>query len=387
MAKPGSLPVSCRLAGLVVLVRYQSGRTGCGRTSGRYASVPSIFCHVRGTVAHMVSNVVVIALDEIAAFELGVRLRGVRHRPHRRRIPWLRVRSRDTRRWPGQRPDPASPSRRPAAFDVVAPAPISSPSRRIRPTCTAPQPCSTRSRAAHDRGAYVLSVCSGAFVLGEAGLLDGRRCTTHWRYADELARRYPEGRRSPSTRSTSTTTACSRAPARPPASICACTWCGSCTAPASPRRWPDGWSCRRIATVGQAQYVEAPLPRAAADGHAGDSLEPLLSWVVEHLDQPITVDDLAARSHMAPRTFARRFRAEVGATPHDWLTAQRVLLARRLLEETDLAIESVADARGFRRRGHPPAPLRTPPRRDPARISHDVPRTVTVTRTPARYCR
>src|SRR5207253_2767570 len=94
---------------------------------------------------------------------------------------------------------------------------------------------------------------------------------------------------------------------------------------------------------GQAQYVEAPLPRTPD----APTLEPLLEWLVTHLDEAVDVDALASRAHMAPRTFARRFRAETGTTPHDWLTAQRVLLARRLLEETDLGIDAVAARAGF----------------------------------------
>ena len=82
---------------------------------------------------------------------------------------------------------------------------------------------------------------------------------------------------------------------------------------------------------------------------AGDceTLQPLLEWLLLHLEEPLTVEDLAERSHMAPRTFARRFRAETGASPHDWLTHQRVLFARRLLEETDLGIETIAARAGF----------------------------------------
>src|SRR5262249_42420681 len=94
---------------------------------------------------------------------------------------------------------------------------------------------------------------------------------------------------------------------------------------------------------GQAQYVEAPVPRTAD----APTLEPLLSWLVTTLDQAHTVESLAVRAHMSTRTFARRFRAETGTTPHDWLTAQRVLLARRLLEETQLGIDAVAVRAGF----------------------------------------
>jgi len=197
-------------------------------------------------------------------------------------------------------------------------------------------------REAHTRGAQIFSVCSGAFVLGAAGLLDGRRCTTHWRYADELARRHPAAR-----------VACDSlyvdddnvlTSAGTAAGIDAALYLvrkvhGSRVATALARRMVvpphrDG---------DQAQFIEAPVPDAGRDC----PLEPVMSWMVEHLNEPISVDDLAARSHMAPRTFARRFRSEVGTTPHDWLTRQRVLLARHLLEETDMGIESIAAHAGF----------------------------------------
>jgi AraC family transcriptional activator FtrA len=193
-----------------------------------------------------------------------------------------------------------------------------------------------------ERGAYVLSVCSGAFVLGEAGILDGRRCTTHWRYAAALARRFPLAQVHPNALYveddpvlTSAGTAagidlCLHLVRREHGSEIATKLARRMVVP--PHR--DG---------GQAQYVEAPLPRTPD----APTLEPLLEWLVTHLDEAVDVEALAARAHMAPRTFARRFRAETGTTPHDWLTAQRVLLARRLLEETDLGVDAIAVRSGF----------------------------------------
>ncbi|ROT28021.1 GlxA family transcriptional regulator [Micromonospora sp. HM5-17] len=200
----------------------------------------------------------------------------------------------------------------------------------------------TALRQAHERGAYVLSVCSGAFALGAAGLLDGRECTTHWRHADELARRHPLARvRCDSLYVQDGTLLTSAGTA---AGIDACLHLvrqvhGSAIATKLARRMVvpphrDG---------GQAQYIEAPIPRTPE----APTLTPLLTWMMANLDRAMTVDDLAARAHMAPRTFARRFRAETGTTPHDWLTNQRVLLARRLLEETELSVEAVAVRAGF----------------------------------------
>lgn len=196
-------------------------------------------------------------------------------------------------------------------------------------------------RRAVDRGALVLSVCSGAFVLGAAGLLDGRACTTHWMYADDLQRAYPAARVDPDVLYvcdgpvwTSAGTA---------AGIDLCLHLvrereGSEVARAIARRMvvpPQR-------AGGQKQYVETPVP----DGR-GSGLEPLLLWMSSHLDEPMTVASLAERAHMAPRTLARRFLAETGVTPYDWLTEQRVLMARRLLEETDRTVDTVALRSGF----------------------------------------
>ncbi|HEX7745747.1 MAG TPA: helix-turn-helix domain-containing protein [Micromonosporaceae bacterium] len=197
-------------------------------------------------------------------------------------------------------------------------------------------------RRAAGRGAHLLSLCSGVFVLAEAGLLDGRECAVHWKDADELARRYPLARvRCDSLYMQDGNLLTSAGTA---AGIDACLHLvrqehGSAVATKLARRMVvpphrDG---------GQAQYIEAPIPA----GPQTATLEPVLTWLQANLDRPITVERLAARAHMAPRTFARRFRAETGTTPHDWITGQRVLLARRLLEETMLGIDAVAVHAGF----------------------------------------
>ncbi|WP_028183070.1 GlxA family transcriptional regulator [Salinispora arenicola] len=197
-------------------------------------------------------------------------------------------------------------------------------------------------RQAAERDAYVFSVCSGAFVLGAAGLLDGRECTAHWAHVDELRQRYPAAR----VRCNSLYVADGRliTSAGTAAGIDACLHLvrqehGSAIATRLARRMVvpphrDG---------GQSQYIETPI----SSEPEAQTLEPVLQWLMGHLNRSLTVDDLAARADMAPRTFARRFRAETGTTPHDWLTNQRVLLARRLLEETRLSIEEVAGRTGF----------------------------------------
>jgi transcriptional regulator GlxA family with amidase domain len=186
-----------------------------------------------------------------------------------------------------------------------------------------------------------MSVCTGAFALGAAGLLDGRRCTTHWRHTAELARRYPAARVDPDVLYvqdgrilTSAGTA---------ASVDAGLHLirqeqGSAVATMIARRMVvpphrDG---------GQAQYIETPMPAVSCE-----TLQPVLDRVLGSLDQPHTVDTMAELAHMAPRTFARKFRSETGVTPHDWLTNQRLLLARRLLEDSDLGVDSIAERAGF----------------------------------------
>ena len=197
-------------------------------------------------------------------------------------------------------------------------------------------------RAAHDRGARLLSVCSGAFVLGEAGLLDGHSCTTHWRYTDELARRFPLARVVPAGLYvddgqiyTSASTA---------AGI-----------DASLHLWRQEYGAAAASKIarrmvvppqregGQAQFIRTPVP----DCCDAETLGPLLTWLDEHLDEPHTVEGLAKQASMSPRTFARRFRAETGTTPHAWITSRRVLRAEALLETTDRPVDWIAAEVGF----------------------------------------
>jgi transcriptional regulator GlxA family with amidase domain len=196
-------------------------------------------------------------------------------------------------------------------------------------------------RAAEARCARLLSVCAGAFVLGEAGLLDDRLCTTHWRYVDELEERFPrakvrcdvlyldDGPIITSAGSAAGLDACLHIIRSEFGASVAATVARRMVV--APHR--DG---------GQAQFIESPVPVTTAD-----TLQPLLEWVSLNLHADLSVDALAAKAMMSPRTFARRFKAETGTTPYHWITNQRVLLAERLLEESDETIERIATRVGF----------------------------------------
>jgi AraC family transcriptional regulator, transcriptional activator FtrA len=194
---------------------------------------------------------------------------------------------------------------------------------------------------AHEQGARIASFCTGAFVLAAAGLLDGRPATTHWDSADRLVRDYPSVRVDPKVLYVDDGDVLTSAGAA--ASIDLALHMvrndfGAEVANAMARRsvvppHRDG---------GQAQFVEAPVVEPTEDAFTAT-----LEWATEHLDEPISVAKLAEQAHMSPRTFARRFRATTGTTPHQWLLRQRVVHAQALLETTDEPVERVAHATGF----------------------------------------
>lgn len=195
-------------------------------------------------------------------------------------------------------------------------------------------------RAAYKRGARLLSICSGAFVLAAAGLLDGRRVTTHWMHADKLAKRYPKVEVEPSVlyvESGRVFTAAGSAAGIDLGLHIVRQDYGSDIANKVARRMVvpphrEG---------GQSQFVATAM--APVEG----SLAPLMEWASARLDQPLTAAALARRGRMSLRTLARRFEAQAGTTPHQWLTHQRVLAAQRLLETSDASIDRVAELSGF----------------------------------------
>jgi AraC family transcriptional activator FtrA len=205
-----------------------------------------------------------------------------------------------------------------------------------------PTPLLSALRRAHARGARLVSICSGAFVLAATGLLDGKRATTHWRYTELFAQRFPkvkllpdvlyvdEGQLLTSAGSAAGLDLCMHLVRKDYGAAIANQVARRLVIP--PHR--EG---------GQAQFVPEPI----APVESGSALSMLLSWALENLREPISVRRLARRAGMSERTFCRRFYAQTGTSPARWLITQRVIAAQRLLETTRLAVEAVADRVGM----------------------------------------
>ncbi|MBF6331585.1 GlxA family transcriptional regulator [Nocardia transvalensis] len=197
-------------------------------------------------------------------------------------------------------------------------------------------------RAAYEAGARIAALCSGAFVLAAAGLLTGRRMTTHWKHVRALLDRYPDMDVDPSVLYIDDGRILTSAGTMAGVDLCIHLIrkdLGSCAANAAAR----GLVVPPHRAGGQAQYVESPVPVDAAD----PGLAATLQWALGRLETPLTVGDLARQAGMSERTLARRFHAELGATPLRWLLTQRIIRARELLEVTDLPVDAVADRCGL----------------------------------------
>lgn len=191
-------------------------------------------------------------------------------------------------------------------------------------------------RTAHDRGARIVSLCTGAFVLAAAGLLDGRAAATHWGHADDLARRYPlvrvradvlyvdDGQVLTSAGKTAALDLCVHIVRTDHGAAAAN---GLVRTLVGPGHRPGG----------QAQFIAPPTTPRTSDGLAA-----ALDWARARLDQPLTVEDLARQAGLSSRHLARRMRAEVGMRPLDWLHRQRIGTAQELLERTDATVEQIA---------------------------------------------
>lgn len=290
-------------------------------------------------MTHCLTDVAVLVADEVSPFELGVACEVFGTDRTEQGLP---------------RPDFAvcsatpGPVRSQAGFDIDVPYGLD----RLRTAdlvivpnwsrLTVP-PVPEVTAALHEaaaRGAWLAGFCTGVFALAHAGLLDGRRATTHWLHAEQFAEMFPDVRLDPSVLYVCDDPLYTSAGTSAAVDLCldlvrhsqgpevANTIARRMVVP--PHR--DG---------GQAQYVQIPVPGSA------DSLTGVLAWMEEHVVEDLTVEDLARRALMSPRTFARRFRAETGTTPHHWLVTQRVLLAQGLLETSDHDVETVARLSGF----------------------------------------
>ncbi|WP_229907548.1 helix-turn-helix domain-containing protein [Amycolatopsis oliviviridis] len=196
-------------------------------------------------------------------------------------------------------------------------------------------------RAAHEAGARVASLCTGAFVLAAAGLLDGRRATTHWAHTDVLAARHPLVEVDPDVLyvdNGSVLTSAGKAAAMDLCLHLVRSDHGSAVANTVARRLV----VPPHRAGGQAQFVTAPVPEQ--DDHP---LGGLLPWITERLDRPLTVEDLARRANMSSRNLARHFRSATGTTPLRWLLNQRIRRAQELLERTDDSVDLIAEATGM----------------------------------------
>ncbi|MET9057884.1 helix-turn-helix domain-containing protein [Streptomyces antibioticus] len=280
-------------------------------------------------------RVVVLALDGVYPFELGIPSRVLGSADGRYEVLTCSVDGRPVRT---SADFTVGVEHGPAALDdadtvVIAPGtdwvaaelpePVRAALARIRP------------------GARLVSICTGAFVLAAAGLLDGRRATTHWQFADRFRRLFPQVELDPgvlfvddggvltSAGAASGVDACLHLLREDHGSDLANRVARRCVVP--PFR--DG---------GQAQYIEQPVPESGAASTAATR-----AWALERLADPLTLTDLAAHARMSLRTFARRFHHEVGLSPGRWLIQQRVAHARHLLESTDLPIDELATRSGF----------------------------------------
>ena len=206
---------------------------------------------------------------------------------------------------------------------------------------TVPAPVGEALRSAASSGARVMSICTGAFVLAAAGLLDGRRATTHWAHAENFRRLFPRVELDPDVLFVDEGTVLTSAGVGAGVDLCLQVVRddhGTEVANMAARRcvvppWRPG---------GQAQYIVRPVPDVADSSTAGTR-----AWMLERLHDPLDLRTLAAHARMSVRTFTRRFRDETGLSPGRWITQQRVERARQLLETTDLGVDQVARDAGF----------------------------------------
>lgn len=196
--------------------------------------------------------------------------------------------------------------------------------------------------AARARGAQLVGLCLGAFVLAEAGLLDGRRATTHWMWAEDFAGRFPAVRVEPDVLYIEDDGLLTSA-----GTVAGIDCCLHLVRQRLGAQTTNHLARRLVVAPhrqgGQAQFIEQPLPDSAQDGRLGE----LLVWLRQNLDQAHSLDSLAQRVLMSRRTFTRHFRQLTGTTVNQWLQAERLALAQRLLETTEHSVQAIAGLAGF----------------------------------------
>ena len=211
-----------------------------------------------------------------------------------------------------------------------------------KPETPAPAELTSALRRAHQRGALVVGLCLGAFVLGDAGLLDGREATTHWMARELFAQRFPHTLFRPEVLYVADANVVTSA-----GTVAAIDCCLQLV-----RERHGADAANRMARLlvtpphrqgGQAQYIERPIPQL----HSENRLPGVLEWARAHLAEPLSVDQLAGVAMMSRRTFTRRFREATGTTVVKWLNTERVAQAQQLLETTELPIECIAAEVGF----------------------------------------
>ena len=282
-------------------------------------------------------RIAVLALDSVVAFDLAVPAQVFGHDDERERYV-LRV--------CGGEPGPVMSS---TGFAIIAgygPEALAWADTVIVPgvgdrIAARPPAVLDALRAADARGARIVSICTGAFVLAEAGLLDGRRAATHWRDAVALAERHPEIEVDSDVLWVADGRVLTSAGVAAGIDLCLHLVRQDLGTEHANR------IARRMVVApyragGQAQFVEQPVPEPIGDG-----LGATCAWMLEHLDEPLTVPAMARHAARSERSFARHFRSATGTTPLRWLHEQRVLRARHLLEETSMPVEEIARRAGF----------------------------------------
>jgi len=284
----------------------------------------------------MVHNVVALALPEVVAFDLSTPAQVFGHREERERYQFSVC---------AEEPGPVPST---TGFAVTATAGLEALATAgtvmvpgYWPLTRPSAPVVSALTEAARRGARIASICIGAFALAGAGLLDGREATTHWQHADELATRFPAVRVSSNRLFVDEGDILTGAGVAAGIDLCLHMYRRDHGAEAA-----AAVANRMVVSLnrpgGQAQHTPRRVPEPSPGGVAETC-----QWAAARLGEPLTVADFASHASMSPRTLARRFVEQTGMTPLQWITAQRVIEARRLLETTDLSVDDVAARSGL----------------------------------------